>query len=168
MPRNFTYVLNQLRMDTMAQCTSPTLSNSMTNPVSDTNFQSFSCSDWRTANVLEGFAQLGLPVIGDLNNGTAAGAMILPSSMQPDNQTRFDAREAHFNSASRRYNLHIATNQTVTQLVLDSNSAHNSSRRVMGVEVRLGDTKDEVVTNPYYSLLQETSPRRDQFLVPER
>ncbi|KAK7581619.1 hypothetical protein V3481_013709 [Fusarium oxysporum f. sp. vasinfectum] len=32
MPRNFTYVLNQLRMDTMAQCTSPTLSNSMTNP----------------------------------------------------------------------------------------------------------------------------------------
>lgn len=168
MPRNFTYVLNQLRMDTMAQCTSPTLSNSMTNPVSDTNFQSFSCSDWRTANVLEGFAQLGLPVIGDLNNGTAAGAMILPSSMQPDNQTRFDAREAHFNSASRRYNLHIATNQTVTRLVLDSNSAHNSSRRVMGVEVRLGDTKDEVVTNPYYSLLQETSPRRDQFLVPER
>ncbi|KAK2476375.1 hypothetical protein H9L39_11599 [Fusarium oxysporum f. sp. albedinis] len=134
MPRNFTYVLNQLRMDTMAQCTSPTLSNSMTNPVSDTNCQSFSCSDWRTANVLEGFAQLGLPVIGDLNNGTATGAMILPSSMQPDNQTRFDAREAHFNSASRRYNLHIATNQTVTRLVLDSNSAHNSSRRVMGVE----------------------------------
>lgn len=38
----------------------------------------------------------------------------------------------------------------------------------MGVEVRLGDTNDEVVTNPYYSLLQETSPRRDQFLVPER
>ncbi|RKK15102.1 hypothetical protein BFJ66_g6952 [Fusarium oxysporum f. sp. cepae] len=134
MPRNFTYVLNQLRMDTMAQCTSPTLSNSMTNPVSDTNCQSFSCSDWRTANVLEGFAQLGLPVIGDVNNGTAAGAMILPSSMQPDNQTRFDAREAHFNSASRRYNLHIATNQAVTRLVLDSNSAHNSSRRVMGVE----------------------------------
>ncbi|SCO88110.1 uncharacterized protein FRV6_12237 [Fusarium oxysporum] len=111
MPRNFTYVLNQLRMDTMAQCTSPTLTS-----------------------VLEGFAQLGLPVIGDVNNGTAAGAMILPSSMQPDNQTRFDAREAHFNSASRRYNLHIATNQTVTQLVLDSNSAHNSSRRVMGGE----------------------------------
>ncbi|WKT48700.1 Glucose-methanol-choline oxidoreductase, N-terminal [Fusarium oxysporum f. sp. vasinfectum] len=77
MPRNFTYVLNQLRMDTMAQCTSPTLTS-----------------------VLEGFAQLGLPVIGDVNNGTAAGAMILPSSMQPDNQT----------------------------------SAHNSSRRVMGVE----------------------------------
>lgn len=78
MPRNFTYVLNQLRMDTMAQCTSPTLSNSMTNPVSNANCQSFSCSDWRTASVLEGFAQLGLPVIGDVNNGTAAGAMILP------------------------------------------------------------------------------------------
>ncbi|KAG7411372.1 Dehydrogenase xptC [Fusarium oxysporum f. sp. rapae] len=88
----------------------------------------------QSSNVLEGFAQLGLPIIGDVNNGTAAGAMILPSSTQPDNRKRFDAREAHFNSASRRYNLYIATNQTVTQLVLDSNSAHNSSRRVMGVE----------------------------------
>ncbi|ENH70580.1 Choline dehydrogenase [Fusarium oxysporum f. sp. cubense race 1] len=37
MPRNFTYVLNQLRMDTMAQCTSPTLSNSMTNPFAPRN-----------------------------------------------------------------------------------------------------------------------------------
>ncbi|KAI1020318.1 hypothetical protein LB503_006314 [Fusarium chuoi] len=86
------------------------------------------------SNVLDGLAELGLPIIGDVNNGTAAGAMILPSSMHPDNQTRFDAREAHFDSASLRYNLHIATNQTVTQLVLDSNSAHNSSQRVMGVE----------------------------------
>ncbi|KAH7145065.1 GMC oxidoreductase [Fusarium sp. MPI-SDFR-AT-0072] len=56
----------------------------------------------QSSNVLEGFAQLGLPIIGDVNNGTAAGAMILPSSTQPDNRT--------------------------------SNSAHNSSRRVMGVE----------------------------------
>lgn len=155
-------------MDTMAQCTSPTLSTSMTNHVSSVNCQSFACSDQRTANVLDGFAELGLPIIGDVNNGTAAGAMILSSSMHPGNQMRFDAREAHFDSASLRYNLHIATNQTVTQLVLDSNSAHNSSQRVMGVEVRSGDTKDEVVTNPDYSLLQTTSPKRDQFLVPER
>ncbi|KAF5626405.1 GMC oxidoreductase [Fusarium sp. NRRL 25303] len=70
----------------------------------------------RVANVLDGFAELGLPIIGDVNNGTAAGAMILPSSMHPDNQTRFDAREAHFDSASL------------------SNGAHNSSQRVMGVE----------------------------------
>ncbi|CCT71164.1 related to alcohol oxidase [Fusarium fujikuroi IMI 58289] len=88
----------------------------------------------QSSNVLDGFAELGLPIIGDVNNGTAAGAMILPSSMHPGNQTRFDAREAHFDSASLRYNLHIATNQTVTRLVLDSNSAHNSSQRVMGVE----------------------------------
>ncbi|KAF5721960.1 GMC oxidoreductase [Fusarium mundagurra] len=92
------------------------------------------CSHQVIANVLDGFEELGLPIIGDVNNGTAAGAMILPSSMHPNNQTRFDAREAHFNPAYSRYNLHIATNQTVTQLVLDSNSAHNSSQRVMGVE----------------------------------
>ncbi|KAF5975699.1 alcohol oxidase [Fusarium coicis] len=93
----------------------------------------------QSSNVLDGFAELGLPIIGDVNNGTAAGAMILPSSMHPDNQTRFDAREAHFNSVSSRYNLHIATNQTVTQLVLDSDSAYNSSQRVMGVEFALDD-----------------------------
>ncbi|KAG5665268.1 hypothetical protein KAF25_009393, partial [Fusarium avenaceum] len=85
-------------------------------------------------NVLEGFAELSLPIIGDVNKGTAAGAMILPSSMDPNNQTRFDAREADFNSASHRYNLHIATNQTVTQLILDSHRGYNSSRRVVGVE----------------------------------
>ncbi|KAF5649265.1 GMC oxidoreductase [Fusarium tjaetaba] len=70
----------------------------------------------QSSNVLDGFAELGLPIIGDVNNGTAAGAMILPSSMHHDSQTRFDAREAHFNSAS------------------SSNSGHNSSQRVMGVE----------------------------------
>ncbi|KAM0250160.1 hypothetical protein ACHAP5_002477 [Fusarium lateritium] len=88
----------------------------------------------QSSNVLEGFAELGLPIINDVNNGTAAGAMILPSSMDPGNQTRFDAREAHFNSASHRYNLHIATNQTVTQLILDNHRGYNSSRRVVGVE----------------------------------
>nr|RBQ85908.1 hypothetical protein FVER53263_06833 [Fusarium verticillioides] len=93
----------------------------------------------QSSNILDGFAELGLPIIGDVNNGTAAGAMILPSSMHPDNQTRFDAREAHFNSVSSRYNLHIATNQTVTQLVLDSDSAYSSSQRVMGVEFALDD-----------------------------
>ncbi|KAF4496413.1 GMC oxidoreductase [Fusarium agapanthi] len=41
----------------------------------------------QSSNVLDGFAELGLPIIGDVNNGTAAGAMILPSSMHPDNQT---------------------------------------------------------------------------------
>ncbi|KAF5583034.1 GMC oxidoreductase [Fusarium pseudocircinatum] len=70
----------------------------------------------QSSNVLDGFAELGLPIIGDVNNGTATGATILPSSMHPDNQTRFDAREAHFDSAS------------------SSNSAHNSSQRVIGVE----------------------------------
>ncbi|KAF4948289.1 hypothetical protein FGADI_9761 [Fusarium gaditjirri] len=41
----------------------------------------------QSSNVLAGFAELGLPIIGDVNNGTAAGVMILPSSMHPDNQT---------------------------------------------------------------------------------
>ncbi|KAF4997898.1 hypothetical protein FGRMN_3537 [Fusarium graminum] len=42
----------------------------------------------QSLNVLEGFAELGLPILSDGNNGTAAGTMILPSSLHPDNQTR--------------------------------------------------------------------------------
>ncbi|KAF4428303.1 GMC oxidoreductase [Fusarium acutatum] len=89
----------------------------------------------QSSNVLDGFAELGLPIIGDVNNGTAAGAMILPSSMHPDNQTRFDAREAYFDSASSRYNLHIATNQTVTQLESEGYGSRACSKQQVQGEI---------------------------------
>ncbi|KAF4973648.1 hypothetical protein FSARC_126 [Fusarium sarcochroum] len=88
----------------------------------------------QSLNVLEGFAELGLPIIDDGNDGTAAGAMVLPSSMHHDYQTRSDARTAHFDPAIDRYNLHIATEQTVTQLVLDKSRLLDSIRRVVGVK----------------------------------
>ncbi|KAJ4212519.1 hypothetical protein NW759_011557 [Fusarium solani] len=88
----------------------------------------------QSTNVLDGFSELGIPIIDDPNNGTAAGAMLLPSSMHPTNQTRSDAREAHFNSAGHRSNLHIATGQTVTRLILEPFNRFTGSRRVVGVE----------------------------------
>ncbi|KAF4979747.1 hypothetical protein FZEAL_4104 [Fusarium zealandicum] len=88
----------------------------------------------QSSNILDGFSELGIPIIDDPNNGTAAGAMILPSSMHPDNQTRFDAREAHFNPAFHRFNLHIATEQTATRLVLGVSDQFRTNRRVVGVE----------------------------------
>ena len=93
-------------------------------------------SDLGVANVLDGFSELGIPIIDDPNNGTAAGAMLLPSSMHPTNQTRSDAREAHFNSADHRSNLHVATGQTVTRLIFEPYNRFTGSRRVVGVEVR--------------------------------
>ncbi|WAO92729.1 Hypothetical protein NCS54_01024900 [Fusarium falciforme] len=88
----------------------------------------------QSTNVLDGFSELGIPIIDDPNNGTAAGAMLLPSSMHPTNQTRSDSREAHFNSANHRSNLHVATGQTVTRLILEPFNRFTGSRRVAGVE----------------------------------
>lgn len=93
-------------------------------------------SDLDVANVLDGFSELGIPIIDDPNNGTAAGAMLVPSSMHPTNQTRFDAREAHFNPTDHRSNLHVATGQTVTRLILEPFNLLTGTRRVVGVEVR--------------------------------
>ena len=100
------------------------------------NLHSKTVSDLDVANVLDGFSELGIPIIDDPNNGTAAGAMFLPSSMHPTNQTRSDAREAHFNSAAHKSNLHIATGQTVTRIILEPNNRFMGSRRVAGVEAR--------------------------------
>ncbi|EEU43169.1 uncharacterized protein NECHADRAFT_46494 [Fusarium vanettenii 77-13-4] len=99
-------------------------------------FDSTTISDFDVANVLDGFSELGIPIIDDPNNGTAAGAMLLPSSMHPTNQTRSDAREAHFNVADRRSNLHVAIGHTVTRLILEPHNRFTGSRRVVGVEVR--------------------------------
>ncbi|RSL50154.1 hypothetical protein CEP53_008892 [Fusarium sp. AF-6] len=88
----------------------------------------------QSTNVLDGFSELGIPIIDDPNNGTAAGAMLLPSSMHPINQTRFDAREAHFNPADHRSNLHVATRQTATRLILEPFNRFTGTRRVVAVE----------------------------------
>ncbi|KAI8715336.1 hypothetical protein NCS52_01041000 [Fusarium sp. LHS14.1] len=88
----------------------------------------------QSINVLDGFSELGIPIIDDPNNGTAAGAMLIPSSMHPTNQTRSDAREAHFNVADRRSNLHVATGLTATRLILEPYNRFTGSRRVVGVE----------------------------------
>ncbi|KAF5691321.1 GMC oxidoreductase [Fusarium denticulatum] len=64
----------------------------------------------QSSNVLDGFAELGLSIIGDVNNGTAAGAMILPSSMHPDNQA---SKSAH-NSSQRVMGVEFAPNNKST------------------------------------------------------
>ncbi|KAF7564101.1 hypothetical protein G7046_g39 [Stylonectria norvegica] len=88
----------------------------------------------QSSNILRGFAELGLPIIGEPNNGRAAGAMIVPSSMDANDQTRFDARQAHFNPSVHRTNLHIATDQRVTRLVLATRDGFTTRRRIVGVE----------------------------------
>jgi choline dehydrogenase-like flavoprotein len=94
--------------------------------------------------------ELGIPILTDPNNGTAAGGMLIPGSINPDNQTRSYARLDYFDTViNTRQNLHVATHQHVTRVLVDS--SHNVRARdypaglwVSGVEVRVFPRKDEV------------------------
>jgi hypothetical protein len=91
---------------------------------------------------LEGLQELGIPVLTDPNNGTAAGAMLIPDSINPDNQTRSYARIDYFDTIiNTRQNLHVATHQHVTRVLVEA--SHNIRSRdypaglwISGVEVQ--------------------------------
>ncbi|KAJ0162546.1 Oxygen-dependent choline dehydrogenase [Colletotrichum tanaceti] len=91
-------------------------------------------------HVLQGFSEIGLHLSGDLNTGDPTGAMIVPSSMSPTNQTRSDARTGYFDSAISRSNLHVVTGQTATRLIvgLPVSSAEGDQRRIVGVDFSSG------------------------------
>lgn len=100
-------------------------------------------SDTETENFLQGIASLGVPLLDDPNRGFTVGASIAPSSIHPLNQSRSDARTAYLDSNNLE-NLHIATEQTVTRILLEKNNGSNTTspvppfgylRRAFGVEV---------------------------------
>lgn len=90
--------------------------------------------------------ELGIPIVSEPNNGAIYGAFIAPSSMAAENQSRSDSRVAYLDKAVNRPNLHIATEQMVTRILLEedaepistSNGTGFSSFQVAtGVEVRI-------------------------------
>lgn len=89
-------------------------------------------------------AELGLPIAAEPNDGTCVGAMVNPSSMNTQNQSRCDSRTAYLDPVMDRPNLHVATEQMVTQVLLEE--AENSDlgdgeytldrvQKAIGVEV---------------------------------
>ncbi|TVY36012.1 Dehydrogenase [Lachnellula occidentalis] len=79
---------------------------------------------------LEGLNELGIPILKDPNNGFAAGGMLIPSNINPDNQTRSTARLAYFDGfIDRRPNLHVVTNQHVYRLIIDTATRKSRSPR---------------------------------------
>lgn len=60
---------------------------------------------------------LGYPVDGDLNDGVAVGASIIPAAESAWNQSRFDARTAQYDPVKSRSNLHLLTGHTVTRIL---------------------------------------------------
>lgn len=95
--------------------------------------------DSYSANFLDGMAEMGLPLVSEPNDGTCVGAMINPSSMNAQNQSRCDSRTAYLDPVIDRPNLHVATEQMVTQVLLEEvdspGSAFGRLQRAVGVEV---------------------------------
>lgn len=93
-----------------------------------------------TDHVIHGLSEMGIHLSGDLNTGDPTGAMMVPSSMSPTNQTRSDARTGYFDPAISRPNLHVVTGQTATRLIVGlpgSLAKEGTRRRIMGVDVSL-------------------------------
>jgi hypothetical protein len=78
--------------------------------------------------------------------------MLIPNSLNPENQTRSDARTAYFDGfIDSRPNFHVAYGQLVIRLIIDSDASTtigNSSTRLLitGVEVSvaLSDTDEKL------------------------
>lgn len=82
-------------------------------------------------------AEIGLPMLSEPNEGTCVGAMINPSSMSAQNQSRCDSRTAYLDPVIDRLNLHVATEQRVTQVLLEEmdNPGAGRLQKAVGVEV---------------------------------
>ena len=127
-------------MARMAMCTSAILATSTISHVRWVSTR-FHQSNHFSELFLDGLRELGIPILTDPNNGTAAGGMLIPDSINPDNQTRSYARLDYFDTViNTRQNLHVATHQHVTRVLIDA--PHNVRLRnysaglwVSGVEV---------------------------------
>lgn len=97
--------------------------------------------------------QMGVSILSEPNNGTQNGAFVAPSSLSAANQSRSDARVAYFDTALDRPNLHLATEQMVTQILLAQegtqlpNSSTPQLQTAIGVEV----STPGPVLGPYHS-----------------
>lgn len=55
----------------------------------------------------------------DPNDGSSAGAALVPTDLDPNNQTRSDARRTYFDPYVSRPNFHVITGQHVTRVLIE-------------------------------------------------
>ena len=70
-------------------------------------------------NLFAGMNLLGLPTQFDPNDGTSAGPAFVPTDLDPNNQTRSDARRTYFDPYTTRSNFHVITGQHVTRVLIE-------------------------------------------------
>lgn len=91
----------------------------------------------------------------DPNSGQAIGPSFLPVNINPEDQMRYTARSAYYDSVADRPNLYVLTGNTVTRLYMEAVSSNpvpstdsgdddlgppsTGSWRVVGLEVRIPD-----------------------------
>lgn len=90
-------------------------------------------------NIIDATKELGITIPTDQASGEPIGGYFCPHNIDITNVTRSSAREAYYNTAEARTNLHLVTSQQVTKLITGSNSTGYgaSSVTVTGVEVSL-------------------------------
>lgn len=59
-----------------------------------------------------------MPIVSEPNDGSGAGTFFAPSSMSAQNQSRSDGRVAYLDKVLDRTNLHVATEQMATRILL--------------------------------------------------
>ncbi|KAK4984995.1 hypothetical protein LTR50_006269 [Elasticomyces elasticus] len=80
-----------------------------------------------SVNLFSALNELGVPTAFDPNDGTVAGASFLPFDIDPNNQTRSDARVSYYDPYLARPNLWVSTGQHVTRLLVADAIAGNSN-----------------------------------------
>ncbi|MCJ1417242.1 hypothetical protein MMC32_003584 [Xylographa parallela] len=73
----------------------------------------------QSVNFFDALNYLGVPTEFDQAEGSTAGAAFVPTDLDPNNQTRSDARVTYYDPYSTRENLHVITGQHVTQLIIE-------------------------------------------------
>ncbi|KAK0512236.1 hypothetical protein JMJ35_005364 [Cladonia borealis] len=80
----------------------------------------------QSINLFAGMNLLGLPTQYDPNDGTSAGPALIPTDIDPNNQTRSDARRTYYDPYVDRSNFHVITGQHVTRILIDGVGSNNA------------------------------------------
>ena len=78
-------------------------------------------------NLFAALNLLGIPTAFDPNEGLTAGAAFVPTDLDPNNQTRADARRSYFDPYATRENFHVITGQQVTQILIEGNTGDDAA-----------------------------------------
>lgn len=78
-------------------------------------------------NLFTALNYLGIPTEFDQAEGITAGAVLVPTDLDPINQTRSDARRAYFDPYAARNNFHVITGQHVTRVLIQGLSTSQTT-----------------------------------------